>query len=120
MLYTGTGQIVHLCLRASANQEPRQEQQPALAASRLESEPTGTSSGEGKYGMGKRRERSEREKDLPIRDVNPFMLGHADAAPSSKVLKWFKNLKTKKISVQSNLRERTIQLNKLFGTEELL
>lgn len=88
MLYTGTGQIVHLCLRASANQEPRQEQQPALAASRLESEPTGTSSGEVKYGMGKRRERSEREKDLPIRDVNPFMLGHADAAPSSKVLKW--------------------------------
>lgn len=53
MLCTGTGQIVHLCLRAAANQEPRQEQQPALATSRLESEPTGNSSGEGKYGMGK-------------------------------------------------------------------
>lgn len=70
--------------------------------------------------MGWGRERSKREKDLPIRDVNPFILGHANAVPSSKVLKWPPNPKAKKISVQSDLKERTTQLNKLFGTEELL
>lgn len=68
MLYTGSGQTVHLCLRAAANQEPRQEQQPALGAARLEPEPTGNSPGE-----GKEEERSQRDKQLPIRDVNPFI-----------------------------------------------
>ncbi|RLV93337.1 hypothetical protein DV515_00013459 [Chloebia gouldiae] len=34
-------ELVHLCLRAAANQEHRREQHPALAASRLEPEPTG-------------------------------------------------------------------------------
>lgn len=88
MLYTGSGQIVHPCLKAAARQEPRHKQQPALAASRLESASTGNSSREGKHGMGKRRKWSKREKDLPVRDVNPFILGHADAVPSSEVLKW--------------------------------
>lgn len=127
MLYTGSGQIVHLCLKAAARQEPRHEQQPALAASRLESASTGNSSREGKHGMGKRRKWSKREKDLPVRDVNPFILGHADAVPSSEVLKWplkktqnKENLSSVRGRHRERERERKTQLNKLFGTEELL